>query len=360
MEAKLTSILDYTKPKKYTVEALIIFVSATHSATPSDPFQLWLVLGVVLRIAMRMGYHREPSHYPAISPFEGEMRRRLWYLMFIYDVLTSFSVGLPAMMRQMQWDTRSPTNLADTDFDVDTKELPPARPLDEIHPVTYGIIKSRLAFVFARAAEISHAVEPPDYKDVQALDEEMDLVHAELPLEMKITSIGRSVLDTPSTIFHRFKLELMYQKTKCTLHRRYMTDHIQGTDEEKSRKVCVEAAMKILTLLDRIYHASQQGGQLSSSPLILNALNSHDFLLAVMVLCLELSKLSKLSPEELHAQHDEISALRGLLESTHRIYTTTSKFFSPPEKAVKAMEVMIKRIRELGKYNSFLRAACRA
>lgn len=87
---------EYTKPKLYTVECLLLYAAALRS---NDAFvNVWLMIGLVIRLSLRMGYHRDPSSYPQITPFDGEMRRRTWAIISMIDVLISFQLGLPSMV----------------------------------------------------------------------------------------------------------------------------------------------------------------------------------------------------------------------------------------------------------------------
>lgn len=86
---------EFTKPRKYTIECLIFYAAGLRS---NDAFvNVWLMIGLVIRLALRMGYHRDPASY-RISAFEGEMRRRVWAIISMIDVLISFQLGLPSMV----------------------------------------------------------------------------------------------------------------------------------------------------------------------------------------------------------------------------------------------------------------------
>lgn len=90
-------LADFTKPKQYTIECLILYSAGLRS---NDAFvNVWLMIGLIVRLALRMGYHRDPASYPAISTFDGEMRRRVWAIISMIDVLISFQLGLPSMVR---------------------------------------------------------------------------------------------------------------------------------------------------------------------------------------------------------------------------------------------------------------------
>jgi Fungal specific transcription factor domain len=303
----------------------------------SSQLRLWLALGVFLRLALRLGYHRDPSHYPFLTPFEGEMRRRMWCLMWSFDVLSSFSIGLPDMIRQVQSDVKLPQNFLDADFYPSIQKLPPARPPNEITPSSYMITKTSVSRVFARAADLSHQVDPPDHAAVQALDQELEKAHEAYPAPFRIASAQSSILDPSPVIFNRFKLELLYLRTKCVLHRRYLITQ-KTPEEENSRESCVNAAIMMLRYLDEIAKA-KVGGQLTVGYMF-NNISSPDFLLSAMVVCVELNQLTN-APIQTPETVQQIRKLRDILEMTYSFYIEPPTSFRPPEKAVKALELML-------------------
>lgn len=108
-----------------------------------------LIFGLLIRLAARMGYHGDPDIFQ-LSAFEREMRRRTWSLCMQLDLLTSFQLGLPSNIQFPTWDTRPPRNLLDSDFNEETKELPPARPDSEPTDTLFYIAKHRLMAVFEK------------------------------------------------------------------------------------------------------------------------------------------------------------------------------------------------------------------
>ena len=104
------------------------------------------------------------------------------------------------------------------------------------------------------------------------------------------------VTDSAEQLMCRFNLDLLYLKTKTVLHRRYMGMPLsQLSDEEQkfgighSRKTCTDCALRVLRHHHTIYTASQPGGQLESVKWYMGSISTHDFLLAAMIICLELS-----------------------------------------------------------------------
>lgn len=99
---------------------------------------------MILHIAIRMGYHRDPDHFPGISPFESEMRRSIWTAITSIDLVLSLETGLPRVATDAQIDTKESRNLRDCNFDEDMTNIPPPRPETEWTPVLPIIARGRL------------------------------------------------------------------------------------------------------------------------------------------------------------------------------------------------------------------------
>jgi hypothetical protein len=314
----------------------------------ADGLRIWLALGVVLRLSLRMGYHRDPSLLKTLSPFDREIRRRVWYTVYIFDVLLSFSIGLPDMIRQIQSDCRPPRNITDTDFGPESQELPPSRPFTELTPVAYCIVKSRIVKLFARAADISHSLAHPDPKEVATIDSDLEDVYGGIPDALKFVSMRHCIVDPPAVIFNRFKLQLLYQKTRCVLYRRYLVGKACKPEEEAFRDKCADAAINILKHWEVLHEASQDGGQLSTIPFFLDSFSIADFLLAAMIVCLELDRLRKNPVGTPDAQSQErMTTIKALLETTYNIYAKPAnpRNKAVPEKAVRALAVILNKAR---------------
>lgn len=92
----------------------------------------WTVAGQLLRQAMSMGMHREPTCLSKdISVFDQEMRRRLWCTVLELEVQASLDRGMGPSLGPFDWDSLPPLNLHDEDFDESTEKMPPARPMRE-------------------------------------------------------------------------------------------------------------------------------------------------------------------------------------------------------------------------------------
>lgn len=144
---------DYTKPGKYTREAILAHLEGVFLLSNADKANCYALLGVAVRLALRMGLHRDRDKVGGkMTPFEREMRRRLRNILRQIDLLASFHIGLPSMAESIDSDVELPRNLNDADFDGDCTELPPSNPDSEVTSMSYIRFKSRICHVFGQIA----------------------------------------------------------------------------------------------------------------------------------------------------------------------------------------------------------------
>lgn len=304
--------------------------------------QLWLDLGTVVRLAFRMGYHRDPRALADITQFEGEMRRRVWLHIFQIDALASFHMGLPSMVPTEYCDTEVPRNLYDTDLSTDMDTLPPSRPYTEVTPILYGIVKSGIMGVFKKIVARTQSLASPKYDETIALDHEMKAVYETLPEIFRRRDVAQSFMDSSDLILQRCTLELLYLKGIVVLHRRYIRHEPQNPTFEPSRRFCIEAALEILDRQADLHQATQPGGRLHGDMWAVTSLTMHDFLLAAMVICLDLS----INIEALGEEKDASFVSRKLqaLQLSQKIWATTGNHAAQSRLASIVLDLMIKKV----------------
>ncbi|KAF7544306.1 hypothetical protein G7Z17_g10061 [Cylindrodendrum hubeiense] len=90
-----------------------------------DRHAAWIISGMIVRIAQKMGYHRDGESLH-LTPFETEMRRRMWWQIILQDAKNAMVSGLSNSMLPTNWDTKMPQNVNDADlFPGSTEPLQP-------------------------------------------------------------------------------------------------------------------------------------------------------------------------------------------------------------------------------------------
>lgn len=86
----------------------------------------WTLTSLVIRIAQGMGLHRDGSHF-GFTPFETEMRRRLWWGIMTLDLRSAEELGTDMTINDRAYDTKIPLNINDTDIGPASTDFPEAR-----------------------------------------------------------------------------------------------------------------------------------------------------------------------------------------------------------------------------------------
>ncbi|KAI1820622.1 hypothetical protein F4861DRAFT_545394 [Xylaria intraflava] len=282
----------YSQPGPFTLQALVLYTEADFIVNRVSQTNCYLLCSTLIRLMLKMGLHRDPSKLPRISPYQSEMRRRMWHLAVQIDLLVSFHLGLPCMIHGIESDTALPRNLLDSDFDEDSVEIPPPRPFTEYTSLTYAIYKAKISRGFGLVARLSHSLTLPKYAEVMRIDARIQDVWASVPQFMRVKSLSESIAEAPMLVIQRFGLASLYQKSRCVLHRRYLADPQPLKEHDYSRRMCLEAAVIMLDHQNTIFEATKPGGILSQNRWFIASLMINDFLLADMVVALTLQQLS--------------------------------------------------------------------
>ena len=292
----------YFRPKQFAVESLLLFVQADCLTGLSMSPELGPILGLLIRLATKMGYHRDPDIFQ-LTAFEAEMRRRTWSLCMQMDLLLSFQMGLPSNIQFPTWDTRPPRNLHDSDFDEDTKQLPLARPDSESTDIIFYIAKHRLMVVFEKILRHTMSTESNISTDVGELDTEIRDIYSAFPQDLRPRPMTDSIVDSPSLIVTRLCVFFVYQKCLCVLHRPYV---VRG--QVYSTQICYDAASSIVRSFNDSYQEFLSGGQLETERWFMSNITWHDYLFGVIALCVVLCTSSQ-SIANLNIQSAEILQL---------------------------------------------------
>lgn len=84
-----------------TLRALCIIVigKLMNVVTANDQNENSLVMGMAVRMAMRMSMHRNPRRFSNMPKGEADSRSRIWVTLTLLDILTSLDSGLPTLVR---------------------------------------------------------------------------------------------------------------------------------------------------------------------------------------------------------------------------------------------------------------------
>lgn len=195
-----------------------------------------------------MGLHRDSSNIGThFTPFEAEFRRRMWYYHINQlDLLASFNIGLPGMIQTIESDTLPPRNLLDEDLDEDCTELPPSRPESEMTPLSYALCKGRLSDEAGKIMAMAIKLQLPPFSEVLKLDLSLREAYEKVPPQLRLDEPEITVTDSPGTILKRFSVSVLFEKSRCMLHRRFLMKAREHPEYQYSKQAGLDASMKLL------------------------------------------------------------------------------------------------------------------
>lgn len=293
-----------------------------------------------------MGYHRDASQFSGVSPYDAEMRRRVWLLVRQIDIIFSAQLTLPNIVKSCDCDTQFPRNIFDDEFSITSTSLPPSRPPTEATPMSSIIVKGRLILTLGAIIEETQSTSGPQasYDTVMKWDARVRSARMSIEPHLRFRSVEDSALDPASLILQRFYLEVLHQKTICVLHRRFIARARTNPRYAYSRRASVDAAMALLRIQTTLHREGQPGGRISEVMWRLTALQKHDFLLGAMIVSLDLNYDSRNGARGFWTPEQRVDMLSSL-ETALAIWEADVANSMEAYKGAKVLRIMVDKLK---------------
>ncbi|MCJ1310446.1 hypothetical protein MMC25_004110 [Agyrium rufum] len=333
----------YLISTKYTLETLCLYFFIEQNSTTDIIAENWYLVGVIVRVAMHMGLHRDPSHWPHIRPLHAEIRRRLWLVFYQIDFFTSAHNGLPRIIKDSQCDSRAPLHLFEDDLNPELITMPPERPSTEPSEIFYLLQRNVLVKI---AAEIYDTTEgsAPSCATIAILSQKLEKIVATIPAWLRHKPIEEAISDKPVIILNRIFLDMILQKAIYLLHRRSFVKSSDDEESAKSNDQCINAALAILHHQRSMTEETRPGGLLAGSRWKVTTALNHEFLQATMMLCFALSRLHEgslvaVTSRALLRRDEMLQALRAAKDIWEMILEESME----AQRAVQTITVVLKQ-----------------
>lgn len=116
LRAKFLSSLDIL-----LVQAFALYLLSARQY--HEPNSLWILTGSAVRLGQRMSLHRDGTLL-GLSPFETEIRRRVWWRLLALDGQTAELCGAGLSVAFPRYDCKRPLNVNDSDLSPNMSTLP--------------------------------------------------------------------------------------------------------------------------------------------------------------------------------------------------------------------------------------------
>ncbi|KAL1968242.1 hypothetical protein VTN77DRAFT_2077 [Rasamsonia byssochlamydoides] len=257
------------------------------------------LMATVVRLAMSIGLHCDPRDDDNISPFEKEIRRRLWTTIVFMEIQMSISTGMPLLLRSSDFDTRPPENINDADLSPSIPQHLSIRPSMEYTDSTFQIILAR-SFDIAIDA-VSRANSPAgvfEYDQVLRYGAEIKQLLHETSL---VYDWSPSATKEDWKYLQKFTLEIFLRRVLLVLHSYYGQKPEAHLHYPVSYWSTLECSLALLVL-------QRQMSEDLSSPktrVWLAEFLKHDFYIATLIVCLQVARNDALGIDETGGMHHQ-------------------------------------------------------
>ena len=279
------------------IQCLLLIARQT-SAVGGD--LVWISAGTLVRTAMNIGLHLDPSHFPKMSIFHSELRRRLWATILEISIQSSLDIGMLPLISLHDFDCEPPSNLDDVQINEDTTTLPTPK----LDIFTQTSVQIALMRSFSTRLEIVKLIN--DFRSEPSYDETLRL-SAELTTTMRsISLLFRSFLSSSSLTEHERPpafpnklLDTLTRRFLLSLHRPFAIKAKTNPKYYFSRKTCVDSALQIL-------HTRAQDNEYNIFAIPGTGICRSIWVLAITTICFELitqleEDSSPFSPTSIHS-----------------------------------------------------------
>lgn len=216
-----------------TLQTQILLLMAREMMSNSGD-STWISAGSLLRTAMYMGLHRDPSQLPQQSTHSAEMRRRLWNTILEISLQASLTAGGAPLIHLEDFDTKPPSNLNDEDLALSD---PTPKPKQEYTQMTLAIaLHQSFSLRLSIAKYLNDLTSPASY--VRAL--QLDTV-----LRTSYRTISKHLRSLPTPPFATQYVDLLMNRYVLAIHTPFFEPALTNASCAYSRKTSVDAALKI-------------------------------------------------------------------------------------------------------------------
>ena len=263
---------------------------------PQGLDKMWTETGALVRHAMTLGLHVEPSEYPRVSIFHGEIRRRLWTTILELDIQTAVTSALPTSIRSADYSIRPPSNIDDSDLVEGMERLPIPKHSDEWTDTLPQHALASTTKWRLRAAEIISRNKIEDDRDDTSLVASKLIETLELSSPcLRLSSESVTYTRKPDRLASLLLLDLLSRRALIALYKPIVFSH--GWETKMAiRHGFVGSCLRLLDYQEALDPERKDAESFNTKPIwsLLQNIFKQDLFQAGLSVCVELRSMNQL------------------------------------------------------------------
>ncbi|KAL3425279.1 hypothetical protein PVAG01_02070 [Phlyctema vagabunda] len=207
-----------------------------------------ILTSTLLRTAMMIGLHRDPSLFGKLRPYDREIRKRLWATVLELAVQSSPDSGMPPFISLEDYDCPPPSNLNDDEFDESTSKQPASHPANILTQSSWQIallksMPTRIAIT--KLVESLHS--DPSYESILQLSAALTKSYESLPPFLHLHESSSDAQGAQPSSFQKYLLDLCTRRFLLYLHHPFSILSRENPQYYFSRKISLESSLVLLS-----------------------------------------------------------------------------------------------------------------
>lgn len=234
--------LELGEQPRLTISSLqtMCLLSLARSMNALQGDRAWASSGGLLRSAMSIALHRDPTKLPGIPRGEVEMRRRLWATVLELTLDSCLDAGGLPLISTSDFDCAPPSNVNDEEFDPAGDQTPVPRGPDQLTDTTLQIALGKSFATRLAIANYSNGLGTlSSYEKALSVSSDYTAAYRTLASHLRAVRPGISK-------FQQQYCEMLMCRYTFTLHIPYVPAALKDPKYLLSRNVCVDTAVKLL------------------------------------------------------------------------------------------------------------------
>jgi len=235
---------------KHSVHGLkALILAQLYALTEENWDLLWHYKTMAVGWAYKLGLHRLQKQMK-LGPLTTEMRKRVFWSLYVVDAFSSAIVGLPRLLDDQQIDTEFPADL-DDDYVTEMGFLP--TPPGNFSMMSAALANFRLAKIISRLLSQVYSPAKVSLATIRAIESELNDWRNGLPSYLRV-DLPNCVPSSTTFHTHAPMLLLSYHFVRTLIHRPILASTLLKKDETiKATVSLAESSRAMISILSELH-----------------------------------------------------------------------------------------------------------